>query len=285
MSEVSSSQGEMQPSPSHLPPADTPISGPSERRPAPPTWPDKGRFAARLATFTHQELLDFAAEACSKSAEARRLADARLAKHAPLPEWAVNGVLLSIDLLPQITRFFGGVDGVSAVASVCKAWSEAWKQLLDERRILHPVPLPRPDFTITNPIDVVELPVDREEDDPDKAQLLAVTCRGMHEVFICDRQMRVVNRLGISATDPRRGSVRFSGGGPCALASCDEGLYVAEQRAPARIRRFHQTDFRDLYTCTSPGHCSIDDMGARLWHPSVGVPSLCGPVCDAYARP
>ena len=47
--------------------------------------PAEGRFAARLPALPYEELLELAAKGAHHSAEARRFADAKLAKHDPLP--------------------------------------------------------------------------------------------------------------------------------------------------------------------------------------------------------
>ena len=54
------------------------------------------RFRARLADLDHTALLAYAAEL---SAAHRHTADAILAKHKPLPDWARDQVMLSTDLL------------------------------------------------------------------------------------------------------------------------------------------------------------------------------------------
>ena len=57
------------------------------------------RFAARLGALPHEALVELAAQLCEEGTEAQRaLADAALAVHAPLPQWAVENVLLSPDL-------------------------------------------------------------------------------------------------------------------------------------------------------------------------------------------
>ena len=57
------------------------------------------RIALRLADLSHAQLLEIAAAGCEASTEVRNRADAILAAHKPLAQWAVEGVLLSSDLL------------------------------------------------------------------------------------------------------------------------------------------------------------------------------------------
>ena len=56
------------------------------------------------------------------SAEVKNRADAILAAHKPLPQWAVEGVLLSSDLVPHLLAPLQLKDG--AVAAVCSRWAD-----------------------------------------------------------------------------------------------------------------------------------------------------------------
>ena len=60
------------------------------------------RIALRLVDLSHAQLLEIAAAGCEASTEVRNLADAKLAAHKPLAQWAVEGVLLSSDLVPHL---------------------------------------------------------------------------------------------------------------------------------------------------------------------------------------
>ncbi len=60
------------------------------------------RIAARLADLSHAQLLEIAAAGCEASAQVKNRADAILAAHKPLAQWAVEGVLLSSDLVPHL---------------------------------------------------------------------------------------------------------------------------------------------------------------------------------------
>ena len=94
------------------------------------------RVKSRLEHLTKAQLLDLAAAQAGATAAGRRLADAHLAEHAPLPEWAVSNVLLSSDLLPHVMRTLGAED--LAAMRVCKGWRACWLATLVPRRILHP---------------------------------------------------------------------------------------------------------------------------------------------------
>ena len=71
------------------------------------------------------------------SADATAMADAAIAAARPTPAWAVDGVLLCLDLLPHI---FHHLDlGDAAAASVCSDWRRQWSTTLSQKRILKAV--------------------------------------------------------------------------------------------------------------------------------------------------
>ena len=92
------------------------------------------RTAARLAHLPYDQLLEIAAAGCEASTEVENQADALLAVHKPVPQWAVEGVLLSIDLLPHLLAPLQLEDG--AAAAVCLRWAETWKATSEGRRRL-----------------------------------------------------------------------------------------------------------------------------------------------------
>ena len=95
------------------------------------------RIALRLGELSHGQLLEIAAAGCEASAEVKNRADAILAAHKPLPQWAVEGVLLSSDLVPHLLAPLQLEDG--AVAAVCSRWADSWKATSEGRRRLTPV--------------------------------------------------------------------------------------------------------------------------------------------------
>ena len=112
------------------------------------------RFRARLASLDHETLLSYAAEL---SVAHRHEADALLVKHSPLPVWAHDDVLLSVDLLPHVFATLQLED--NAAASVCQAWKAAWVATNDGRRGLRPIALPDPDLLLSGDMNLaVELP-------------------------------------------------------------------------------------------------------------------------------
>ena len=95
------------------------------------------RLAMRLGELSHAQLLQIAVAGCEASSEINNLADAFFATHKPLPQWAVEGVLLSNDLVPHILASLQLEDG--AAAAVCSSWADAWKATSEARRHLRRV--------------------------------------------------------------------------------------------------------------------------------------------------
>ena len=99
--------------------------------------PPASRLAARLADLSHAQLVEIAAAGCEASTEVMKRADALLAAHKPLAQWAVEGVLLSSDLVPHLLAPLQLEDG--AAAAVCSRWAEGWKATGEGRRRLRNV--------------------------------------------------------------------------------------------------------------------------------------------------
>ena len=94
-------------------------------------------MAARLADLSHAQLVEIAAAGCDASTQVKNRADAILAAHKPLAQWAVEGVLLSSDLVPHLLAPLQLEDG--AAAAVCSRWAEGWKTTSEGRRRLRKV--------------------------------------------------------------------------------------------------------------------------------------------------
>ena len=92
------------------------------------------RVVARLADLSHAQLVEIAAAGCDASTEVKNRADAILAAHKPLAQWAVEGVLLLSDLVPHLLAPLLMEDG--AAAAVCSRWAEGWKATSEGRRRL-----------------------------------------------------------------------------------------------------------------------------------------------------
>ena len=101
------------------------------------------RIALRLAELSHSQLLEIAAAGCEASADVKNRADAILAAHKPLPQWAVEGVLLSSDLVPHLLAPLQLAD--CAAAAVCSQWANGWKATSEGRRRLTRVAFEFPD--------------------------------------------------------------------------------------------------------------------------------------------
>ena len=112
---------------------------------------------SRLAKFSHAQLVEIAAAGCDASTEVKNRADALLAAHKPLAQWAVEGVLLSSDLVPHLLAPLQLEDG--AAAAVCSLWAEGWKATSEGRRRLRKVALDFPqDLLSKRSLDMAVVP-------------------------------------------------------------------------------------------------------------------------------
>ena len=102
---------------------------------------------SRLAKFSHAQLVEIAAAGCDASTEVKNRADALLAAHKPLAQWAVEGVLLSSDLVPHLLAPLQLEDG--AAAAVCSRWAEGWKATSEGRRRLTRVAFDFPQYIVS----------------------------------------------------------------------------------------------------------------------------------------
>ena len=100
------------------------------------------RMAARLADLPRSQLLEIAAAGCEASIEVKNRADAILAAHKPLAQRAVEGVLLSSDLLPPHLLAPLQLEDCAA-AAVCSRWAEDWKATGEGWRRLRKVDFPQ----------------------------------------------------------------------------------------------------------------------------------------------
>ena len=116
------------------------------------------QMAARLADLSHAQLVEIAAAGCEASTEVKNRADALLAAHKPLAQWAVEGVLLSSDLVPHLLAPLQLEDG--AAAAVCSRWAEGWKATSEGRRRLRKVAFdfPHEDLLGEEPYDMAVVP-------------------------------------------------------------------------------------------------------------------------------
>ena len=107
------------------------------------------RLAARLAKLPHDVLAEVAAQLCEEEpATARRITDAILAEHDPLPASMVSGVLLSPDLIRYFFAFLEQRD--CAAACVCQLWLHGWGSTDDVRRGLRAKPCATPDCNMAD---------------------------------------------------------------------------------------------------------------------------------------
>lgn len=192
--------------------------------------PSAGRFAARLNALPRDQLVDvlahLMAHMCEELPNVRQHADAVLADHVPLlTQQAIDGVLLSPDLLPRVFAALELAD--CAAALVCKAWALEWTSLIAHRRILHWVPLVAPPVRdwiqeageFFDPVQLAALPGDR----------LAIM-HGERDIFIVDKQMHLQHEM------PQVEWLQC-------LAAGDNGLYVGLCNASPLLIRYHPDTF------------------------------------------
>ena len=86
---------------------------------------ENGSPRAWRRASSHAQLLEIAAAGWKASTEVQNQADAILAAHKPLAQWAGEGVLLSSDLVPHLLAPLQLEDG--AAAAVCSRWADGWK--------------------------------------------------------------------------------------------------------------------------------------------------------------
>jgi hypothetical protein len=143
----------------------------------------RSRIAARLSALSRAQLLEIAAAGCEASAQVKNRADALLAVHKPLAQWAVEGVLLSSDLVPHLLAPLQLEDG--AAAAVCSRWAEGWNATSEGRRRLTRVALDFPrDLLDTHSLNMAVIPGGDE-----------LVVRSDAIVRILARDMRIVSRF------------------------------------------------------------------------------------------
>jgi len=183
------------------------------------------------------------ARACRKSVSLRRVVDATLSIKDPLPEWALNNVILAPDLCQHVLRMgmrrkwfklrWAEVTH-SPAPLVCKAWSRSWKLVVSSDAVLHPVRSPKLDFTIDS---ARGLAVWNQHTD---AGLLCVANTGRDEIRVLDIDetgaMRTVGLFGNGAgfgTPPKWA-------GPCGIAVHGDIMYTSERIG--RLRKINLDD-------------------------------------------
>ena len=83
-------------------------------------------------------MAELVAKLCSYELIGMARAEAVLAAHQPVPQWAVESVLLSSDLVPHLLATLEPQDSAAAVA--CSVWAEGWRATSEGRRRLRQVP-------------------------------------------------------------------------------------------------------------------------------------------------
>ena len=154
--------------------------------------PPTSRLAVRLAQLPHDVLAELAAELCTDGYAEMRAA-AVLAVHQPVPQWAVEKVLLSNDLVPHLLAPLQLEDG--AAAAVCSVWSEGWRATSEGRRRLREVPFAFPEELIKEDMRIAVIPGAEK-----KLVVRFVQERSCH--YILDRDMAIISTIGSLDTFP-----------------------------------------------------------------------------------
>ena len=150
------------------------------------------RLAVRLAQlphdalvqlFTHEALAEFTAQLCADNSAVAAQAEAVLAAHRPVPQWAVEGVLLSSDLVPHLLAPLELEDGAAAAA--CSAWAAGWRGTNEPRRRLRQAPLEWPVDLVVDFMHMATIPGDEER----------LVVQTGSKIRILDRSMRTVAEL------------------------------------------------------------------------------------------
>ena len=171
------------------------------------------RIAARLADLSHGQLLEIASLGCEASAEVKNRADTLLAAHKPLALWAVEGVLLSSDLVPHLLAPLRLEDG--AAAAVCSRWAEGWKATSEGRRRLTRVALDFPEELLHH--DMAVVPGGNEE----------LVVRSGYMVRMLGRDMSIINSFMLSAEANASGFLSIAASEEFLYATLNGGDYVA----------------------------------------------------------
>ena len=203
------------------------------------------RMAARLADLSHAQLVEIAAAGCDASAEVKNRADAILAAHKPLAQWAVEGVLLLSDLVPHLLAPLQLQDG--AAAAVCSRWAEGWKATSEGRRRLTKVALDFPqDLLSKRSLEMAVVPGGDE-----------LVVRSGDAVCILARDMSVVS------------SFKMPGSTGC-IAASEEFIYATQMECRMRcfthdgteVAKYEDPDKGIGYPVLAPGgllFCVLND--------------------------
>ena len=94
------------------------------------------RWRLRLAAVPPDELVDLVAELLAANPAAHPKADAIIARHETVPDWAVHGIFLSPDLLSPLLQTLTLAD--ASAARVSTAWAPAWRRHLPHIAAIKP---------------------------------------------------------------------------------------------------------------------------------------------------
>ena len=144
------------------------------------------RFVHELPHDALGRSSELAAQLCADGgAAAAARAEAVLAAHQPVPQWAVEGVLLSSDLVPHVLAPLESEDGAAAAA--CSAWAAGWRATAEGRRRLKQVPFRFPEELLDRwGMRLAVIPGDEER----------LVVSKFQQTRVLDRTMTTVDELG-----------------------------------------------------------------------------------------
>lgn len=154
------------------------------------------RIAERLQRLPPNVLISLVAEACTANPRMCAAVDKATAEYDPVPQWAVTSVLTSADLLVPIMEHLKIRHG--AVASVCKAWEQAWQATSERRCMLrHLSSFPIPDEYGLLPASVDQLTVLSE---PGVPKTFFAYSYDAHEVKVLNDDMYCLRSFRVGGT-------------------------------------------------------------------------------------
>ena len=220
------------------------------------------RIAERLQRLPPNVLISLVAEACAASPRMCAAVDKATAEYDPVPHWAVTSVLTSADLLVPIMEHLKIRHG--AVASVCKAWEQAWQATSERRcRLRHLSSFPIPDEYGLLPASKDQLTVLSE---PGVPKTFFAYSFHEHEVKVLNDEMSCLRSFRVGGTINR-------------MAATPAGVYLAghsdsipPQDTEAELRLLDGATGEQLARWTDP---ATDRVSGMAFGPDDTLYALC----------
>ena len=220
------------------------------------------RIAERLQRLPSNVLISLVAEACAANPRMCAAVDKATAEYDPVPQWAVTSVLTSADLLVPIMEHLKIRHG--AVASVCKAWEQAWQATSERRCMLrHLSSFPIPDEYGLLPASSDQITVLSE---PGVPKTFFAYSFDAHEVKVLNDEMSCLRSFRVGGTINR-------------MAATPAGVYLAghsdsipPQDTEAELRLLDGATGEQLARWTDP---ATDRVSGMAFGPDDTLYALC----------